>query len=123
MCSFVHDVKWSCLTNSAVCRPESDSSATACENAYWVDQSGHGGRGSAGYQRCHVDRRVVIGRGLVDLYHVFSLTNHGAERALRTYSAVGLVPSLATKFTSTSVAQDLRTLSRANEYRIDFIGR
>ena len=41
-----------------------------------------------------------------------------AEGTLWAYSAVGLVPCLAVKFTSTSVAQD-RRLGRAKEYRID----
>ena len=52
----------------------------------------------------------MVGRGPVDLDHVFTLAYHGAERALGTYSAMGLVSGLSMEFTSTSVAESLSVL-------------
>ena len=120
MYSFVHDVKRTCSTNSTICRSEGNSSAAACKNANWIYQRMFiFGCCSAGYFLCRVDRCPVLGAGVVNFRHVPPLTNSGAEGTLWAYSAVGLVPCLAVKFTSTSVAQDLRILGRAKEYRID----
>ena len=64
----------------------------------------------------------MVGCGSVDLDHVFSLTYDGAERALGTYSAMGLVSGLSMEFTSTSVAKCLSVLGGAKGGRVACTG-